>query len=170
MPVPTQASVCPTVASCASGHSLDTRDCLTGVTYRLDHRTPEPGLRRAKSAPSFSFLSVFGLSVVRLCVSVSLWLCPTAVSALAMSLPRRCCSGQTLTQRPLLCTLPCTLPTPGLPQSVSFSISASPPGHREQTCLCIPINQGRLPRGGTARFPKGWESLSPSGGWDLVGG
>lgn len=165
MPVPTQASGCPMVASCAPGHSLDTGDCLMGVTYRLDHRTLEPGLRRAKSAPSFSFLSVCGLSVVRLCVSVSL--------SVALSHSCLCLSHvhSVLTQGMLQWTdpntVPCTLPTPGLSQSVSFSISASPAGHREQTCLCVPINQGRLPRGGTARFPKGWESLSP---WDLVGG
>lgn len=34
-------------------------------------------------------------------------------------------------------------------------------GHKVKICLCVHGDQGRLPGGGRARFPKGCDSLSP---------
>lgn len=119
----------------------------------------KPGARVGEGLECHLFLISFCLPLWSLCFCLSVALSHSCL-----------CFGHVrsaVTQGMLQCPLRGVIPTPGPSWSASFSRFASPSEHEVKIGLCVHIDQGRLPGEGRARFPKGQESLSPSGAQSL---
>lgn len=135
------------VVSCASGHSLDT----LGIAWQVPHtdlvtESWHPGW----GGPGVPPRSHFCLSLVSLgSAAVFLSVCGSVHPAVT----------QGMLQWADADPVPAVVHSPH-PRALSgFRFQSL--GHKVKICLCVHGDQGRLSGGGRARFPKGWDSLSP---------